>query len=501
MQIFFHWILCLVVVAVACVISPRADAAQNCVELARPDLFPHAVVQKTSDVPADARAGLPPYCEVTALISPVPGSKITAVYRLPQQWNGKLLGLGGNGWAGQLAVSLPPTITGPGRTASLGLPRGYATAQTDGGHPGTDVTDVSWMSGNPDAVTDFSHRAIHEMTVLGKLIVAQFYGQPAAKSYYQGCSTGGRMGLIEVQRYPEDYDGVVAGAPVYSLLVQSSSAVRDQFFKKPGAAIPGEQIKSLNASVLAACDAADGLKDGVVTDPRRCRWQPKVLACKPGDAADQCLTPAQIEAMNAAYTTVRTRDGVVGHYGLTRGSEANWAPILYTSPGTRFTLNGDIRGLAPLMFPGQAYDQKSFDIERQQAALHRTPFAAEYEATSADLSKFFVRGGKLILWHGLNDPGPSPFATIDYFERARKTSTANLRLYVAPGVGHCMGGPGADTFDPLTAMERWVETGEAPKTMIATNAAAGIERPLCEWPKLPYYRRGDPAKASSFACR
>ena len=492
--------------AVAVAMTSRGvGAAPSCADLTKPGLFSHALVQTAASVVADARTGLPAYCEVTALITPVPGSRITAIYRLPENWNGRLLGLGGGGWAGNLYLSMP--LSGPGRAADLGLPRGYATAQTDGGHSSTDPLDISWIPNNPVAVADFSHRAIHEMTVLGKQIVASYYGRAVTKSYYQGCSTGGRMGMMETQRYPDDYDGVVAGAPVYSLLVQSSNVVRDQIFKAPGAAIPIEQLKLVNEAVLSACDAADGLKDGVVTDPRRCNWEPKSLQCKSGVVTSRCLTTSQVEALNKAYRTVRTRTGVVGNYGLTRGGEAGWNPFVPTIPGPRHVLNGDLGNLVPLMFgrpaPGDSgFDPAKFDIEKQQAAIHRTPFASEYEATSTDLSKFLRRGGKLLLWHGFDDPGPSPFATIDYYERAVKANgTADLRLFVVPGVYHCMNGPGADTFDPLAAMEQWVENGTVPETLIAKNRVAGFERPVCAWPKLPYYRSGDPASAASFACR
>jgi feruloyl esterase len=310
------------------------------------------------------------------------------------------------------------------------------------------------------------------------------------------------MGMMETQRYPEDYDGVVAGAPVYSLLVQSSNTVRDQIFKAPGAAIPPAQLKLVNKAVLAACDATDGLKDGVISDPRRCSWDPKSLQCKGGAGGNDCLTPAQVEALNKAYRTVRTSAGVVGNYGLMRGSEVGWNPYVSTTPGPRDALNGDLGDLIPLMFGASGFDPARFDIETQQAAIHHTPFAAQYEASSTDLSKFFARGGKLLLYHGWDDPGPSPLATIDYYERAVKANEgADLRLFVVPGMYHCAFGPGADTFDPLTAMEHWVEHGEAPEVMVATNRTAGFERPVCAWPKLPHYRSGDPAKATSFECR
>jgi feruloyl esterase len=274
-----HWILWAALAATSAVTSQHVGAAPDCADLTKPGLFPNTVVVQTATaVAADAKTGLPAYCEVTALIAPVPGSKITAVYRLPKDWNGRMLGLGGGGWSGNLFLSLP--LSGPGRAANVGLPRGYATAQTDGGHSSPVPVDASWTRNNPAAVTDFSHRALHEMTVLGKQVVATHYGRAATKNYYTGCSTGGRMGMMETQRYPDDYDGVVAGAPVYSLLVQSSTVARDQIFKAPGAAISIEQLKLVHEAVLSACDAADGLKDGVVTDPRRCRWEPKSMECK-----------------------------------------------------------------------------------------------------------------------------------------------------------------------------------------------------------------------------
>ena len=171
-------------------------------------------------------------------------------------------------------------------------------------------------------------------------------------------------------------------------------------------------------------------------------------------------------------------------------------------PGPRNVLNGDLGDLIPLIFGNTDLDPATFDLEKHQAAIHRTPFAAEYEANSPDLGKFVARGGKLLLWHGFDDPGPSPFATIDYYERAVKAGgKSNVRFFGVPGMYHCSGGPGADSFDPLTALEQWVENGKVPETMIATNRVAGFERPVCAWPKLPYYRGGDPASAASFVCR
>ena len=312
------------------------------------------------------------------------------------------------------------------------------------------------------------------------------------------------MGLMEAQRYPGDYDGVVAGAPVHSLLTQSSTVVRDQIFKAPGAAVPVEQITLVLAAVLSACDATDGLKDGVITDPRRCAWKPESLACKTGEAGGSCLTPPQVDALNAVYRTVRTPSGVVGNYGLTRGSEMGWNPIVMptTPAGPRNFLNGNLGDLVPLMFGDPGFDHATFDIQKQQEAIHRTAFAKEYEATSTDLRGFLRRGGKLLLWHGLDDVTTSPFGTIDYYESAVKANGgSDIRLFTLPGVDHCGGGLGANTFDPLAALEEWVEKGVEPNSMVAKNRAGGFERPVCAWPKLPYYRSGDPSKAGSFVCR
>jgi feruloyl esterase len=262
--------------------------------------------------------------------------------------------------------------------------------------------------------------------------------------------------------------------------------------------------------VLAACDALDGLVDGVITDPRRCDWDPASLQCATGGAAggaagaaaSSCLAPAQVNAMRQAYTTARTRSGLVGNYGIARGSELAWDRFIQTGTAERTVLNGELGVLAPLLFKDPAFDISNFDIEKDQAAVHRTAFAHEYEANSADLSRYFAHGGKLILWHGLNDPGASPIATQDYYERVvAKKGGGNVRFFAAPGVNHCGGGPGADRFDLLSALENWVEKGAAPGKLIAKSALNGFERPLCAWPKLPAYAGGDPNSAASFSCK
>lgn len=474
----------------------QPDPATRCAALAAPGQFGTAEVLKAERIAAGPEAGTGAFCEVTAVVSSVPGSRITSVYRLPDEWNGRMLGLGGGGWAGNvtLAVALP------------GLKRGYATAQTDAGHASASSADLAWARGNPVAMSDFAHRGIHAMTVLGKQVVGRFYDRAPRHSFFQGCSTGGRQGLMEAQRYATDYDGIIAGAPVYSLLVQTSNVVRDQIFKAPGAGIPVPLVDKVNRAVLAACDARDGLADGVVTDPRQCSWDPGAMQCKAGESGDNCLTASQVNALRKAYTTIRDSSGLVGNHALTRGGEAGWNPFVPTMPeGPRTAMNGDLGELVPYMFPQGGYEPGRFDPLKDQAAVHRTPFAAEYEASNPDLGAFLGRGGKLLLWHGFDDPGPSAYATIEYFESVRrangKAADNGVALYVAPGVYHCRGGPGADTFDLLTPLERWVEQGELPGQIRARNVQRGFERPLCAYPRLPYYQGGEANRAESFICR
>jgi feruloyl esterase len=485
------------VAGLACLLATSVSHADEaaCSALSKAGHIPSTQLSEASWHPAQAGQNLPAYCEVTGVVSAVPKSRVGVVFRLPDGWNGKMVGFGGGGWAGNVVLA----------TAVPALVHGYATAQTDGGHANPNGFEVDWARGNPVAMTDFAHRAVHVMTVSGKSVVAQYYGKAAKRNYFQGCSTGGRMGMMETQRYPADYDGVIAGAPVYSLLVQTTGLVRNRFFRAPGAAISAAQLKLVNDAAVAACDAADGLKDGVVTDPRACGWDPGALACPAATSGDQCLTPTQVAALRSAYSDIKNKQGVVGNYGLTRGGEGGWARFVQSTPqGQPDPMTGGLGALTVYLFGREDYDLNAFDPLKDQAAVHRTAFAKEYEATQADLAPYLKRGGKLLLWHGFDDPGPSPFATIDYYQRAKKANGADsaISLFLAPGVYHCRGGPGADDFDGLSALDRWVEQGVAPAMIPARNSQSGAERPMCAWPALPYYKgSGDPKKLASFECR
>lgn len=434
---------------------------------------------------------LPGYCEVTATLSPVRGSNIGVVYRLPASWNGKVLGFGGGGWIGNIAI----------QTASEGLRKGYATMQTDGGHPIGNVWDNSWAA-NPEAAKDFSYRAIHEMTAAGKGLLGAYYGQPHRRAYYQGCSTGGRMGLMEAQRYPDDYDVISAGAPVYTLQTQTSAVLRGQTFARPGAAFTSADLQLAQTAALGACDANDGLKDGLINDPRACNWDPAVIQCT-GAKVDSCLSAPQVNALRAAYQGVLAPDGEWSMLPMSRGGEAGWAAFVGTSGAPDATNGGGLGGLWPLIFGDRPVDLPGMTLADVQQ-VRRSQFAQWYEAKDPDLRPFFRSGGKLLLWHGESDPGPSPVATNDYFKAvlaAAPAANSQARYFLYPGVGHCAGGPGADQIKLLDAMEAWDETGQAPNVLIGTKANGSLTRPHCAWPTVARYRgSGDPNDTASWQC-
>ncbi len=487
-----------------------SNSAAACSALTTVRTFKDTTISSARLIGADAATRTPAFCEVTGIITPAPGSHITVVYRLPQSWNGKFAGLGGGGWAGNITLERAGARSS---SAAVNLAQGYATGQTDGGHTSTEVWDTSWAA-NPEAVTDFSYRAVHLMTTVGKTVVARYYGHAPKRAYFQGCSTGGRQGLMEVQRYPSDYDGVTSGAPVYSFVTQTSALVRNQAFSAPGAALSASQLTGLHDAVLAACDAQDGLKDGIVTDPRACTFDPAVLQCKAG-ATRECLTAPQVEAVRSVYAGLKTSDGRIASYPLSRGSEGSWARFVAVAPDSSASAGiGDqgngLGGLRKLLFGNPDYNLRAFDAERDLGRVRISEMAGIYEAKNPDIAPFIAHGGKLLLWHGFDDPGPSPLGTIEYYESVRETMgpkkaaalDASLRLYLLSGVYHCSGGPGADGFESLAALDRWVESGQAPDNLIATRQDGKLSRPLCQYPTLPRYKgSGDVADAGSFECK
>jgi feruloyl esterase len=485
-------------------IAAAQDACANVPNLAKS--LPGTTIVSSKPVPASAARGrgpsTPAFCEVQATISPVPGSHIGAVYRLPMNWNGKVLGIGGGGFAGNVTVA----------AAAEGLSRGYAIVQNDLGHESAGAFDPAWAlkapgQPNVEAIVDFGHRATHVATDVGKKLVTSFYGRPPQHAYWQGCSTGGRQGLAEVQRYPADYDGVIAGAPVYTPLVYSNAILRVQaFHKKPESNLLPEHVPLIQKALLAACDGKDGIADGIITDPRSCTWDPGELACK-GAASATCLTPAQVETVRTVYAGVKTKDGKFAAMPLMRGGESDWVARMIGTKEQPRGLNSVLGApfMSYIVKNDPSYDIMSFDPERDMKALS-SGLAAEVHQQNPDISAFVSRGGKLLLWHGFNDPGPSPLSTIEYYEQVRQKVPAakdSVRLFLMPGVLHCGGGPGPDRLEALTALERWVEGGTAPGMIMATKPSSFVPfaRPVCAYPQVAKYTRvGDPYDPSTFTC-
>ena len=499
----------------ALVASAHGAAAQDaqgaqCAALAQPGQFPNTAVSSARMVPANPALKLPAFCEVSATLSPVPGSRIGAVFRLPAAWNGKLVGYGGGGWAGNVRVE----------TGAAELARGYATLQTDAGHPSANAGDASWTapSGKPDevALNDFAWRGVHTMTEIGKLVAAKYYGRPQEKAYFQGCSTGGRMALMEAQRFPGDYDAIVAGAPVYSLRVQLGEIYRDWVWTQPGAAITPAQITLVHDAVLAQCDAADGVKDGIVGDPKACKFEPASLQCKAGQSGDQCLTPAQVLAFQRLYRPVVGKDGVTYVYPYSKGSEPGWLGALNITNDPAKAAKARDLDLRAIMFGDPNFDFGSFDADRDGPRSRAGAFAKYYEAVDPDLRPFLNKGGKLILWHGLDDQLPSPWGTQAYYDQVAKTvgpkPMRSVRFFLAPGVMHCGGGPGASAFDFIGPLDSWVEHASAPERIVGQRVARGgpltpapaappLSRPICAWPTQPRYTSGDSNDEKNFVCR
>jgi feruloyl esterase len=485
------------------------DAA--CAALKNQDSVPDLTIVSTKMITADPKQQLPSFCEVIAEIRPTAGSNIGVVLRLPEDWNGKFLGIGGGGFSGNV------TLAG----ATPGLSKGYAVAGTDTGHPSSSITDGSFMVDkpghvNPVQLADFGYRAIHLMTTDGKALVAKYYGRQQARAYFEGCSTGGRQGFSEVQRFPDDYDGVISGAPVYDLRVQTSGVFRLQAFRKDSdSLITYQQLDQIHAAVNEACDKADGVRDGIISDPLSCKWDPAALACRPGEEGPTCLTVKQVAAVRQSYDGTKSSTGEIAAWPLMRGSELAWGPrSIGGTPdnplGQNYSLS--VRYLMTFLYGDADHPWKTATADQITSDLNASPVAKAFQANNPDASSFIKRGGKWLMWHGLQDPGPSPVGTIEYFQAARKVTSQALsvsesdlgdkmRLFLAPGVYHCRGGPGPDQFDMLSAIDAWVDQGKAPASIVATKANSDLSRPLCPYPTAARYNgEGDTKSAQSFSC-
>jgi len=454
--------------------------------------LPDAPTTITSATEVPASADLPAHCQVRGFVAP----QVRFEVRLPAGWNGKFLHQGCGGLCGDVQPA----------TCDDALSRNYAIAVTDMGHQGQ-PWQSAWAFNNLPAEIDFAYRATHVVTVAAKAIIAQHYGRPATRSYFRGCSTGGRQGLVEAQRFPGDFDGIIAGAPVLdetgvaALHLMWSGQANLDAQGKP--LLEPAHVELLHAAVLKACDGLDGERDGILDDPRRCTFDPAALAC-PGDvAATTCLTTGQQAAARRIYTGARNSRGEsIFAGGMSRGSEYEWVPNFVGRNGPAvFAPGGPIKELYQyLLFmpdPGPNAPVTTFDFDRDPPRL--ALMESLYTAQNPDLTAFRARGGKLILYHGWDDAEIPPALMLRYFERLQTTmggpkATADFaRLYMLPGVAHCRRGPGADTADWLTYLDRWVEQGEAPDAVdtyhltLAQNYL-GLPRPRFPLPAGDYDR-------------
>jgi feruloyl esterase len=466
---------------------------------------------------------LPAFCRVQGVLRPTPDSSIAFEAWLPADgWNGRFHGVGNGGFAGSIGYSgLAAAVQG-----------GYAAASTDTGHsPGG--TDASWAEGHPEKVVDFGWRAVHLTAVAGKAFADAYYGEPPSYSYFISCSNGGRQGLMEAQRFPEDYDGVIAGAPAYNWTGLFTGFVWNaQVLSGPGAMIPAAKTPGIAGAVLAECDGLDGFIDGLVSDPRACRFDPEALRCA-GEETDACLTGPQISALRAIYQGPRTSSGEQIYFGFPPGGEtapgsAGWDLWIFgAAPGFSIQNAFGSNFVKSVVGAPESWTPADFDFDRDFEPLHAKTSAA-FNATDPDLSRFAARGGKLILFHGWSDAAIPAQGTIAYRDQVAAHMGADraddfMRLFLAPGMHHCAGGAGPSDFgqggapepgdDPSTslaaALEAWVEDGRAPDQVVARQSAppGGPESQLartgllCAYPRRATLTPGaDPLSAESYSC-
>lgn len=511
----------------ALVFSSAPACAQTCERLAGLKLATTTITAAQSVAPGAFSSGtgsaaafkeLPAFCRVTGIIKPTADSDINFEVWMPSSgWNGKLQGIGNGGFAGSISYD--------GLAGAVA--RGYAAASTDTGHTGR---DASWALGHPEKIVDYGHRAIHEMTMKAKEIIGAFYGNGPKRSYFASCSNGGRQALMEAQRYPNDYDGLIAGAPAnyftniltgFAWNLQAMHADADSY-------IPPSKLKAIETAALASCDVRDGVSDGVLDDPTKCGFDPSVLLCR-GTESDECLTEKQIAALKKIYSGPRGSNGKQIIPGFVPGGETGpggWATWINSADPTRaLQFFFSTQTFANMVHDDPKWDIKRFNLEEDHK-LANQKLASILNATDPNLKAFKARGGKLILYHGWSDAALPPVNTINYFQSVvakmgQRESGSFVRLFMVPGLQHCGGGPGPNAFgafvtaarsdpqhDMSLALERWVEQGIGPDRIIASKRQ-GLDpkspvtrtRPLCPFPQVARYRgSGSTDAAANFAC-
>ena len=495
-------------------------AQQPCANLISLKL-PGVVVKSATPVPAGSfelpgsqgRGGnvvqVPAFCRVVAAAD----VEVQFELWMPETWNQKLLAVGNGGLAGTITYG---AMVRP-------LRNGYASSSTDTGHQGS-TNDGSWALGHYERIVNFADRGTHLMAVADKAILRAYYGNRPQHAYFNGCSQGGHEALIEAQRYPADFDGIIAGDPannwthhyvgghLYSGIVMDGDGY-----------IPAAKISLIGDAVNEQCDALDGVKDGVLTDPRRCHFDPAKLLCKSGDGP-ACLTAAQVSSVRKLWTGLHSKDGDEIYPGIVPGGEAgpggwaNW--ITGNEPGRSGHSNLGLPFFKYMVFDDPNWDYRTFRFDPQDGFESDvdyvdTKLGALFNAVNPDLTRFRARGGKLIQYHGWSDPDITPLNSINYYESVIKAmggsgnhglpeTTAFYRLFMVPGMQHCGGGPGATTFDMVEPLEQWVEKGVAPQKVVAERVVSGkVERtrPLCPYPQEAVWKgSGSTDEAANFSC-
>lgn len=473
----------------------------------------------------------PPYCDVIGYVTTLhPGpNQVNFELTLPAEGNGRFLFIGNGGLAGSLGF---PEVFPDFEDLTLLTNAGFAIAFTDTGHQGT-FLDGSWALDDQAKQDDFLFRGVHVTAVAAKTITNRFYGRQT-RSYFAGCSDGGREALVEAQRYPADFDGIVAGDPALGALMAGFNWNQERLTVAADNYLPADKLSLVDTAVLNSCDAADGVNDGLIQDPRRCKFDPARLLCS-SDNSSNCLTPGQVASLRAVYGGATRTDGNIVYSGFTKsdsaadGSWGTWITGLVApdAPGTsrpwsnpddspwQFILQDQV--LKFFVFGDPSYKSLSFDLNsNDNARLHMVWNRGGGEAESPDLSIFRDRGGKFIIYHGWTDSAVTPLETIRYYQTVSQQqggldhTRQFARLFMAPGMQHCIGsGPGPNVFDPLTPLIEWVEKNVEPKRIVATHfqdndpGTAVVTRtmPLCPYPETAHFKGGDVTKASNWSCR
>jgi len=466
----------------------------------------------------DPMQGLPAFCRVTGIVRPSTDSEIRFEVWLPAEgWNGRLLGVGNGGFAGAIEY----------RQFVSYLKRGFAVAGSDAGHR-AENTDATWAFDHPEKIKDFGWRAVHLTAKDGKQVLTAYYGKPQDHAYFDSCSDGGREALMEAQRFPADYDGILAGAPAnaWSSMVAAGIGGMQALMNDPRAYVSDLKLPGIQKAALDACDAQDGVKDGVIADPAQCHFDPEVLLCKAGDRPD-CITRPQIETVKTLYAGAKDSHGNLIFPGFTMGDETSWKVwVVGEDPGSSLSAQFVQNYFRYMVTGDPRFNVLTANLD-EALKESRDKRAADLDATNPDLGPFIARGGKLILYHGWNDPAISPWNTIAYYNDVKKTigdakADSAISLYMVPGMEHCFGGPGATAFGQFgigtvkgsanglfDSLQDWVEKGSPDPAVYATKFGAGpdgapkavMTRPLCAYPSVAKYSgTGDPNDAANFAC-